>query len=274
MEARRILKRNSISYINRGKMQYKILKNKLKRNLNDYGASVCFKKMISHLLKPLFEHKALIFYKIELKEKNNINFYANSFIFKLIGPKDVSLIGQIESMEEWLHGRLEGKLLKGGICMAVLDNDKVIGFYLAALNEVFIPLLKVRVVLRDGDSWGEQITIIKNYRRRNLATELKNRIYMELKNRGINNVYGHVAGYNKASLKSVEKFLSKKLSIVHYVKIFHFERLWYRKLPSSYQREKQKFEFEKTTRKECYHSILPSKIKRNIFTIDISSFDP
>ena len=256
-------------------MHFKILKNKLLRNFNDYGFWICLKKTIFYLFKPFYENIVSIVYKVDLENIDLKAVNKSDFFLKLVNIKDINLINQIEEMEEWLQDKMKSKLLTNGICMAFLHKDKVIGFYLASLGEVFLPLLKLKVTLRLNEAWGEQITIHKSYRRKGLAAELKNRIYIELKERGINTIYAAAAVYNKATLKSAEKFSFNQLVKVQYLKIFNSKRLRYSKLTSTYQGEKSGSVNKNILRKhkKGYHYLQPSRAKGCIFTAETSNFD-
>ena len=255
-------------------MKKKILLYKLLRNFNDYGFWICFKKSISYLCKPLYENVVFSIYKIEIENVEVQAAFKHDFKFKLINTKDTRLISQIEKMEEWLQGKVEGKLQRDGICMVLMERDKVIGFYLAALNEVFIPLLKLKVIIEPSEAWGEQITITKKYRRNLLATELKSKVYSELRKSGIKNIYGHAALYNKVSLKSAEKFKSKHLTAVQYLRFFNYRILKLKKLTSSCHGEKSetmnKSTLKKYKKNDCY--MKPHTPEEYIFTAKTPDF--
>lgn len=222
-------------------MKFETLGGKFLRNLNDFGLGASIYKSFCYLFKALYENNALILYKIDLDNFIGKEIANSKYIFKLVSAKDKGLLNQIEKMDEWLHGVLEGKLLSGGICMVIIDNDKVVGHYLAAANDVILPILKLKVILGSNEVWGEQITIHKDYRRKNLATELKNQIYIELKARGMKSIYGHVAEYNKASLKSLKKFSPKQLVKVQHTKFFNYGEIRFAKLLSSHNGKKAEF---------------------------------
>ena len=255
-------------------MKIKILLYKLLRNFNDYGFWICFKKSISYLCKPFYENMVLMVYRVEMENVEVQAAFKHNFKFKLINSKDSRLINQIEKMEEWLQGKVEGKLQRDGICMVLMDRDKVIGFYLAALGEVFIPLLKLKVILELCEAWGEQVTITKKYRRKGLATELKRKIYSELNKSGIKTIYGHAALNNKATLKSAEKIKSKHLAVIQYLKFINYSILKSKKLSSDYRRERpepvHKSIFKKDTKRYRYKK--PYRQEEYIFTAKTSDF--
>lgn len=220
-------------------MGFQILRKKFLRNLRDYGFTVSLKKSLLYLLKPIYENQSFIIYvyKVDLANLDKSRIDPNDFTFRFVHIDDYSLINQIEDIDEWLQGRLKSLLLRGRKCMAVLNEDRVIGFYLASLDEVFIPLLSLSVILNSDEAWGEQITIRKDHRRKGLATELKNRIFRELKKTGIEKVFGVAAKNNEASLKSIEKFPHEILGELQYLKIFNFQRIKFKKPILAYHGE-------------------------------------
>jgi len=255
-------------------MQIKNMLYKLLRNFNDFGFWLCFKKSISYLCKPFYENMVLVVYNVEIEKVVVQEASKNDFNFKLVNNKDTYLINQIEKMEEWLQGKVEGKLQRGGICMAIIDRDKVIGFYLTALGEIFIPLLKMKVIIEPCEAWGEQVTIKKKYRRNGLATELKSKIYSEFKKSGIKTVYGHAALYNKASLKSAEKFKTQHLAVVQYLRYLNYRILKIRKLLSNYYGGRSepfyRSFFKKDMKRYCYEKLYIQE--EYIFTAKTSDF--
>ena len=90
----------------------------------------------------------------------------NEFTFKLINGRDHFNIKRIEEMAEWLEGKLEPDILTGQkICVAVFDKTNLIGFYLAGIKKVFLPVLSTEIILEHDEAWGEEIMINNKYRR-------------------------------------------------------------------------------------------------------------
>ena len=147
----------------------------------------------------------------------------------MIGPEDGTIINQIENVEEWLKGKLRSKLQKNGLCMAILDREKVVGFNLATTGEGLIELLKLKIITKSDEAWSEQITINKDYRRRGLANLLRNHFYEELRNKGIQALYGHRQEFNIASKGSARKYTSTELGIASYLKVLRYHRLFIKK---------------------------------------------
>ena len=210
-------------------MNGKCLK-KIRRNLRDYGVPVTLAKGVAYLFRLLYEHRAYRVYKIELDGRHIPQSAAGPLLFRLLGEKEKEIIGQIEEMEEWLDDKLAEKLKARSFCMVVLDGERVAGFNLVTMDEVHIPLINVRKVLRPGSAWSEQITIQKDYRNRGLATELRHRVYAELEKRGIGKFYGGSLACNTASLKLAQKAGFTFLADVTYCRIFSCRRWEYRRV--------------------------------------------
>lgn len=206
-------------------MTFRTINRKLLRNYHDYGVKISTKKAFLNLLKPIYYNRSLIIYKIELKHLEFNESKKTNFIFKLVSLHDSSIIDHIEQMEEWLQGQLRSMLSEGRLCMAILNNNKVVGFYLASLHETIIPSLKLKVFLKKNEAWGDQITINKGQRRKSLATILRRNIYGELKRIGIEKVFGHIDIDNKPSLKAIDRFPFEIIGILHYRAIFKVLRM-------------------------------------------------
>ena len=192
-----------------------IFKKKLTRNYRDYGFFVCSKKTVDYLTKPVYDKTKVVLFKTNLQDIYEKKSYDNNFDYKSVKPKNAHILKQIEEMEEWLEGKLELSLGKKKLCLAALKNNKVIGFYLISFNDIYLPLLYPKVLLKDDEAFGEQITVQKNYRRKGLATEMRSLAYMELKRRGINTIYSTALTDNHASLKSIKKGGGKKIGQIH-----------------------------------------------------------
>lgn len=202
-------------------------KRKLLRNYYDYGLWVLLRKCILHLIKPLYAKELVILYKIDITNATANRNHTNNYTFRFIRSVDTAAIKQIIAMEEWIDDELKDKLSGGSICMGAFDKDKLIGFYLASFSQTVIPLLTLQLYFKNDVAWGEQITVHRNYRRQNVATELKSRIYFELKNKGIRNVYGNTRASNKAALRSIAYFSPEKAILFRYFRFLSYETLKY-----------------------------------------------
>ena len=206
-------------------MRLRNLKRKLRRNFYDYGFFVCLKKSLLYVFGIFYKNEVQTIYAIDINKDFRTPSDNNHFIFKMVNPDDSEVLCQIEIMEEWLEGKLKSKLLTNGICFAFLDSARLIGFYLANKGDIIIPRLRLKLIMRPDEVWGEQITIHRDLRCKGLATDLKHRAYSELRNSGIKTIFGHSAAYNIASLKTVEKFHPNKAYKVNYLQIFNSNKV-------------------------------------------------
>ena len=200
------------------------------RNIEDYGALSASKKALAYCLKPFYEKKVYRIYGIELENAEVREVDRDCFAFKIINKEDTEIVKQIEAMEEWLHGKLEEKLKRKGLCLVILDKERVVGFNLISFGEVYIPLLKLRKVFMQDEAWSEQITIHKDYRQRGLASKLRYRIFLELKKKGIKKLYGGALRNNEPSLKLARKVGFKELTDVHFLKFFGHKHYGYHQI--------------------------------------------
>lgn len=210
----------------------KNFQDKFMRNIRDYGVWTSTKKSVAFFIRPIYHKKTFIIYQLNLENPPKEQIDSSGFSLKFLESDDGELINQIEEMEEWLNGVLQPLLKANGICMAIVKDNKVVGFNLATLGEGFIALLKLRTTIKANEAWSEQITIHKDFRRKGLANLLRSKFYQELKNRGITALYGHRQVWNIASEKSAEKYTHNLLVKAEYQKILKFEKLRYQKFSS------------------------------------------
>jgi len=207
-------------------MYIKTFIKKMRRNYYDYGLWVLIRKSAAYMFKPLFENIIMILYRIDLDNISKRQTGISRFRFKWVSPEDKALIQQIEDMEEWLRGQMVVRLSAGNvICLVILEEEQLAGFYLAAFNETVNPLLKMKVVMSPIEVWGEQITICRKYRGIGLSEVLRFQIYSELKERGVKFVYGISRLNNWVSLRSAMQFAPTRAWIIKYRKIMCYRRL-------------------------------------------------
>ena len=196
------------------------LAQKVQRNFTDCGGIVTMKKFLGRLVSPLYETRVYRIYRINLDTTSQKTDPApEGFTFKLLNQQDKSEIEQIDKMAEWIWGKLVAKIASGSLCLVILDENKVAGFNLITFGEVFIPLIKLKRVFHQHDAWSEHIAVHKNYRRRGLATQLRYRIFDELRRRGYKKLYGGTLISNKPSLKLARKLGFKEIADVRYLKV-------------------------------------------------------
>lgn len=251
-----------------------ILKKKFLRHVSDYGILHSLKRTIRFLFSPVFQRPRLIIYEIDILNTPRKHIPTNGYIFKLLDPKDADFIYQTEEMAEYLKGKLEAKLSANGICMVVIKQNKVIGFNLASIGEVYLPFLKARVITNKDEAWSDQITIHKDHRKKGLGSALRNRFYAELREKGFKTLYGHREKFNIASERSAKKYTSRLLVKAEYLKIITFEILRYSKIPADIKDEKKKRcqRVRKKDVKNHWHYVKPNKKAEHLFTIEVDEF--
>lgn len=201
------------------------LKKKIVRNYRDYGFLICFKKSIFYLVKPIYSKTNVVLFKTDIKYINEKKLYNSHLDYKLVEPKDSHIIKQIEEMEEWLAGKLESSIMNKKLCIAALKNKEVIGFYLISLDEIYLPLLYLKILLKNDEAFGEQITVKKKYRKKGLATDMRSVTYTKLKKRGVKKIYAAALNDNRVSLKSIEKGGGKRIGRLLYKNVLQSRQL-------------------------------------------------
>ena len=201
------------------------LNSKFHRNYTDYGLWISSKKSIAYVCQSFYRKIIYHLYELNLNKYVDTETKKSRYVFRLIQPEESQLIDQIEEMEEWLQGKLRNKLQRGCLCMAVMDNDKVIGFNYVSIGDGYIPLLSLRIITGPKQAWSEQITISSDYRRQGLGSLLRSHFYKELRSRGITNLYGHRQEFNIASRQSARKFTAGILARAEYTRVLHLHRL-------------------------------------------------
>ena len=203
----------------------KIFKKKLSRNFRDYGFWVCLKKTICYFAKPIYEKTNVVLFKTNLENIDGKKSYQSNLDYKWVESKDAYIIKQIEEMEEWLSGKLEAFLGKKKLCLAALKSNKVIGFYLISLRDIYLPSLCLQVLLKDDEAFGEQITVQKKFRKKGLASEMRSVAYMELKKRGIKTIFATILVDNLASIKANKRGGGKRIGQLIYQNVFRSKQL-------------------------------------------------
>ena len=132
-----------------------IIIKKIKRNLFNFGIWITLKKTFYFVVKPAYKKLTYKIYFIELNNFNNLPVSNNNFIYKFVDKDDIKIIKQIEDMEEWLQNRIIDMLNSNCICLVALDKNRVVGFLIANLNELNIPWINFKKILRANDCYGE-----------------------------------------------------------------------------------------------------------------------
>lgn len=203
---------------------------KVQRNYQDYGLRVTLGKACSGILAVVLENRAYRIYRIRLDRFVPSRSESADFVLKLLAPEDDLLIDQIEAMEEWLCGKVRGKLGNGSMCLVALDGDRVAGFNLVSFGEVDMPLVNMTRWFRENEAWSEQITVNKNYRGKGLAGTLRLTVFGILKERGVTRFYGGTLPLNIANRKLSKKVGFEEIADIRYRRVLGNKSWEYKRL--------------------------------------------
>jgi GNAT superfamily N-acetyltransferase len=210
-------------------MMIDVIIKKARRNLNDFGVRGLLTKGLQYLLKTFYVRRTYRVYRIDLSAERFPEKAPEGVLIRLIDTGDTDAISQIENIEEWLRGKVLG-ILSHGLCVVAFDGPRVIGFNLVVFRDAYIPLLNLRKSLRPHQAWSEQITVLKTYRKQELASALRYRVFSELWKRGIRTFYGGTLTSNMPSLRLAAKVGFQTIADVRYLKILNRERRRWRKI--------------------------------------------
>jgi GNAT superfamily N-acetyltransferase len=207
------------------------LSHKVQRNLEDYGWQVAVKKSVAYLLRAVYFQQVYRLYRIDLDEAQlPQDSNPHNFTFKILTVQNVGMIADVENVAEWLRGQVKQKIAAGQLCMVALDGDKLAGFNLINFRQATLILVNLQRKLRRGVAWSEHIAVKKEFRKTGLGSQLRYRIFEELRKRGFRRLYGGTLCSNTASLKLTRSVGFKEIGDIHYRKLFSFEKWRYKRL--------------------------------------------
>lgn len=227
---------------------------KVRRNAEDYNWWVAAKRSLAAVLAPVYEHKVYRIYKIDLDHaataadlpaKNSEGKTAlkrssgpattpsgdcttvrsasegtgDQFTFKVIGQAEHDHVEQVERYAEWLRGELSDKIAAGSVCLVALDGERVAGFNLVSFGEVTIPPLRRSRVFHEGQSWSEHIAVFPDYRKLGLATQIRLRMFEQLRQRGAKRLYGGTLQWNVPALRLARRLGFRVFVDGHYTRM-------------------------------------------------------
>jgi GNAT superfamily N-acetyltransferase len=207
------------------------LAHKVRRNLEDYGWRFTIQKILAYLGRPVYFRQVYRIYRINLAATKPIEVPGKGdFTFRILTAQDAGLIAQIENIAEWLRRQLQGKIEAGQLCLVALDGEQVAGFNLIDFEQANLALVNLQKKLRRGFAWSEHVAVKKEFRRTGLASQLRYRIFEELKRRGIRRLYGGTLRSNAASLRLTRSVGFKEIGDIYYRKFFSFESWEYKRI--------------------------------------------
>jgi GNAT superfamily N-acetyltransferase len=207
------------------------LAHKVHRNLQDYGWRIAIKKSLAYVVRSIYFQQVYRVYKINLEEtKPVVDFDNLPFTFKILTARNMDMIAQIENVAEWMHGRLTEALSAGQLCLVALDGDEVAGFNLINFDHATLILVNIQKKLRRNSAWSEHIAVKKGFRKTGLGSQLRFRIFQELRRRGIRRLYGGTLRSNVASLHLARSVGFKEIADIHYHKYFSLQKWRYKRV--------------------------------------------
>jgi GNAT superfamily N-acetyltransferase len=207
------------------------LADKIRRNLDDYGWRITIQKTLAYLVRSVYFRQVYRIYRINLGATKPLEDSGKrNFTFKILTAQDASLIAQVENIAEWLRRQLQGKIAAGQLCLVALDGEQVAGFNLIDFEQANLVLVNLQKKLRQGFAWSEHVAVKKEFRRTGLASQLRYRIFAELKRRGIRRLYGGTLRSNTASLRLTRSVGFKEIGDIYYRKFFSIENWQYKRI--------------------------------------------
>jgi GNAT superfamily N-acetyltransferase len=208
------------------------LAHKIHRNRQDYGWRVTIHKALAYLIRSIYFRQIYRIYKVNLEGmKPRVDFDEHPFTFKVLSAQNENMIAEIENMAEWLRGRLSTAIANGQMCLVALDGDRVAGFNLINFDHATLVLVNLKKNLRTGCAWSEHIAVKKEFRKTGLGSQIRFRIFQELKKRGIRRLYGGTLQSNIASLNLARSVGFEEIADIDYRKFFFLENWRYKRVP-------------------------------------------
>jgi len=204
---------------------------KFERNWQDHSLKVALRKSLAYLLRFAYECTAYRLYKIDLLRCNTEPpADIEGVAFRFLTPADEPGIRQIEENSDWLQGTVRERLMAGAVCVAAFEGEQLAGFNLVSFGEVIMPLVHLSRRFRHDEAWSEQISTVKAFRRHGLASQLRFRIFEELRRRGIRKFYGGALRDNLPSLKLARRVGFREFVEIRYTRLFTKRRWRYVKV--------------------------------------------
>jgi len=207
------------------------LAHKVLRNLQDYGWRIIAQKTLAYLVRSVYYRQVYRIYRVNLDPtKPPEDFDNHNFTFKILTPQNVDMIAQVENIAEWLRGQLKDAIAAGQLCLVALDGGEVVGFNLINFNHATLVLVNLKKKLRRDFAWSEHIAVKNEFRRTGLGSQLRNRIFQELRKRGIRRLYGGTLRSNTASLALTRSVGFREIGDIYYRKFLSFEKWRYQRV--------------------------------------------
>ncbi|HLG59286.1 MAG TPA: GNAT family N-acetyltransferase [Vicinamibacterales bacterium] len=208
-----------------------VLTRKFERNWEDYGLRAAVSKTLLYGLRIVYEQADYRLYRIDLARKaTEAPSGPYGVEFRFVGVNDNEVINEIEHNSEWLRDTVRERLAAGAVCLAAFEDGALAGFNLVSFGAVFMPLVHVSRTFRDDEAWSEQIATVKTYRKKGLASQLRLRMFEELRRRGIRTFYGGARTDNGPSLGLARRVGFEEFVEIRYRRFLHYERRRYARM--------------------------------------------
>lgn len=197
-------------------MGWATLVHKVRRNAEDHGWQIAFRKVVRAISAPLYAHTAYRIYKLDVQRSAvRESPSSDGVVLKLLDSEDTRLIAAIERYAEWLQSRLAGIIAEGALCVVATRSDELVGFNLVRFGEVQITPLRLTRQFHAGNAWSEHIMVAESCRARGLATRLRQRMIAELARRGMRRLYGGAEPWNTPSLNLARRLGFQEFAVIH-----------------------------------------------------------
>jgi RimJ/RimL family protein N-acetyltransferase len=205
-------------------LTFQVWKRKVERNFQDYGLKVLLGRSLAVTVKAVYEHRRYRLYRINLCKPTETPAEIDGVTFRTLTSSDSAAIQQIEETAEWLKGTVATRLDAGACCLAAFEDGALAGFNLVSFGEVHMPLVEVTRTFRPDEAWSEQISTVRTFRKKGLASQLRFRMFELLRSRGIRTFYGGARIDNVASLGLARRVGFQEFAEIHFTRIVRSKR--------------------------------------------------
>jgi GNAT superfamily N-acetyltransferase len=174
---------------------------KFYRNVSDYGLVHGLTKCGQYVVRPVYQHTDYRIYVLDVQHASVPDVIESPFQLRLLSTADTSAIGQVESMAEWFAGAISDLIRSGSVCVAALEDDRVVAFNLVSSGDVNIPVVDLRWHFKPTEAWSAHIATSKQFRNRGLGKSVRLKVIQTLQQRGVEWLYGGTLREHVATLK-------------------------------------------------------------------------